>query len=288
LITINNRAGSPAVRIRWVGDSIVDGLPGSPASSEGNWGTPDVPGGFTDTVTAMLSAKTGPAAIYNQGVVVPVTGSKVIVAGSLASAQPIPTGPASIIKHGQGGSAVFDGSLTTNGQWSTFFGTLPPDLIIIAWAINDYTAIYNSTYTAATHLSGYNKILDKIHADWPSAQVLCLGCLFVSEEWSSSLVGGAGYTGSGAGYHFPPLDGTPFNNNNIVDQNIRSAVSGRSYCEYVDQVSNAFAYDQAHTTEPGPPGGVGVLSLNGLHPKTLCQQLVGNVWLMSHLNFVTT
>lgn len=278
-----------ALRVRTVGDSITL-TPGIASTSPGPWGWADAPGGFYQTIMPQLAAKTGPDTSLRLAT---ASGSIAVAQPGSYLSRPQPTllKPAVLSAHGIGGSSVIGISqwpsrpdLIQDSYWLEFFPT-PAELFIVQWAINDLVLITMGTATAADHLTAYGALLDRINLNYPNAAVLCMGCLFISDEWGSS--GGNHYTGSGAGYSFPSLN--PFNNNNQVDTNIRAAIAARPgrKLEYCDQISNALAYVVAHSTEPGPVGGIGVLSMNGLHPLLVCQQLMGT-WVSAHLNFVTT
>ncbi len=289
MLTLNNRAGSDALRIKVIGDSITL-TPGDPGNtSPGLWGWADAPGGLYDQLTPILAAKTGPSVISRAGIP-SGNGRAVNLSPGRAFSVPSTLKPAQLSIYGLGGSTVLYTTqwpsrpdLINEAQYAQFVSA-PADLFIVQWAINDIVLIAQGTSTPSDHLIAYGTMLDRLHRDYPSAQVLCMGCLFISEQWSSS--GGNHYTGSGASYNFPSLN--PFNNNNQVDTNIRTCVAARpGWTEYCDLITTMLAYDVANSTEPGPTNGIGLLSMNGLHPLLLGQQKMGQV-VLSHLNIVTT
>lgn len=285
-LTLNNRAGSDALKIKVIGDSISL-TPGDPGNtSPGLWGWADAPGGLYEQLRPILAAKTGPSVTTRSGI---VTGQRASNNGFPGYVIPSVLKPAQLSIYGLGGSTVLyvtqwpsRPDLINEAQYAQFVSA-PADLFIVQWAINDIVLIAQGTSTPSDHLTAYGTMLDRIHKDYPNALVLCMGCLFISEQWSSS--GGNHYTGSGAGYNFPGLN--PFSNTNTVDSNIRTCAATRPWMEYCDLISTMLAYDVANTTEPGPTGGIGMLSMNGLHPLVLGQQKMGQV-VLSHLNIVTT
>lgn len=288
-LTLNNRAGSDAQVVWGMGDSITEGG-AAMGESPGEWGYLNAPGGFFDQLTPLFAAKTGPVAAQRQATQSgTLSRSGVGFPGSIA---PVSCKPATFSFKGMGGSQAVN---VTNWQaghpeqindafWAPFAPPKNATLVVVEWAINDYVEIQLGLYPPSTQLAAYGAILDRIHRDNPLAMVLCMGCLFINQAWSSS--GGNHFTGQ------PSIPGSnPFDLTNSVDTNIAIACAARpGWTEYVSQLDWTLAYTVATTVEPGPNPGAGWpgnLSMNGLHPTLLCQQLMGT-HMIAHLNIVTT
>jgi hypothetical protein len=197
--------------------------------------------------------------------------------------------------HGLGGSSIQSITNWTGfnsghpeqinaAKWAAFAPPQAPTLLIVNWAINDAVNYYTGVESVTDHSQAVNAFLDFVHLTYPLTQVLWLGCLFINQAYSSS--GGNHFTGQAS------LPGSnPFDLTNPIDSNIAAACAARpGWTEYCSQLDWTLAWTVAHWAEPGPSPGAGWpgdLSMNGLHPTLLCQQMMGT-HMLSHLNIVTT
>jgi hypothetical protein len=296
-LTQNNRAGSDALFWWGVGDSIWEGGKGSGGLSEspGLWGALDAPGGLFDQATPLLAAKTGAPLVARVGSPIGGTGSAKVLSVGYGYSIPSILKPATFGFHGLGGSSIqsitnWTGFNTGHpeqinaAKWAPFAPPQAPTLFLVNWAINDAINFYGGVESANDHQLAVNAFLDFIHVTYPLAQVLWLGCLFINQSWAS--VGGNHFTGQ------LTLPGSnPFDLTNPIDVNIAAACAARpGWAEYCPQLDWTLAWTVAHWAEPGPSPGAGWpgdLSMNGLHPTLLCQQLMGQ-HMLAHLNIVTT
>lgn len=152
-----------------------------------------------------------------------------------------------------------------NANYATFITPyLPIPFLFLECSVND---IVMGT-DPATHLATYGAFLDRVKGDSPAVQILCMGALCNGEQW---LTGPNRYS-SGLALTHP------------IEQNIAACCAARpGWTEYAPQCDWSLAYQVANNT-PSPGVNSGILTLDGVHPNTTGQVLMGT-HAMDHLTF---
>lgn len=192
------------------------------------------------------------------------TGPKGVVVGNAGIVSAAPECAPVINQVNQGGNS-FTIELI-NANYSTFVTQfLPLDLVILECVVN------NQFTDPAMHFTDYSAFLDRLRSDG-AKQVLCLGAFlfqFTGEQWTAGT---------------PNTFNSGLTATHPIEANVAAACAARpGWTEYCPLWDTVLAYEVAHNT-PAPGVVSGILSLDGVHPNSTGQVLMGTT-AMSHLTF---
>lgn len=223
-----------------------------------NAGWDIVQAGLRDQMTQarqLASAGTGDGAQVSAG-------RAALRAGASASFV-VPAAPLKHTSHGVPGYRISD-VIAHYPEFITAF--LPLDVLILEIGVNE---IVLST-DPAVFVVQYGQFLDQVHADAPSAKIVCLGILCSgSEQWLT----GPNRLANGLSQSQP------------IEAAIISCAAARSFCEYANQCDWVLAWEMVNNApSPGAVDGKLTDSPGGIHPLQAGQQLMGT-HLMPHFYF---
>jgi fructan beta-fructosidase len=106
--------------------------------------------------------------------------------------------------------------IPANNTWN--FNRYIPDYVVVALGTNDYNLGFGAgTITAATFNTGYNSLITKIRAAYPTAQIICTNSPMISDSKLGSTINGDVTTFNAAGdtkihyFAFTHMQGGGFN-----------------------------------------------------------------------------
>lgn len=242
-------------RIHCCGDSIT--AKSTPGVNQGEWF--NVTGGLID----QLLAVSGVSFLPSVGARPPATLSSPVVSYSTPPAR---GRQQNVSAYGVGGrvtSQLFADLQNAVYVWN-------PDIIVMELGTNDF----GTGVTPAQFQTDYIANVDAIHAQLPNCKILCLTAPIRNEQWTAvgpHLTDGLDTWGGWA--------------------NLQAICAARpTFCEYVDLLTPALAYEMANNTPP--PGFASwnaganplALTIEGLHPRPLGKVLMANA-VMPHFTF---
>lgn len=237
------------------GQGIVNGVPRGPWYS--------ATGGFADQVYAATNVP--PPKNYYAS---PSGPGAVIVSGGPSIVQSARQN--NITAHGVGGKTSGDVLADLPGYIFNYTDRSPTGILVGVIGTNDF----GTAVPGATYLANMQAIYNAFHARSPGWFILHCSTPVRSEQYT---VG-------------PPahlLDGLDTWTGNTLMQT--ECLSRSTYCEYVDFLALAMAWEIAHNTPPpgvSPVANDAGLTYDQLHPEELQKLVIMAVAVLSHINFV--